>query len=317
MSLDIHTGVQTAFLLAVLGVILSLFLGIQSIRTGRHLLYFRKRRDLILRGWRLIFIALGLTMAAFLLGRFAEPTAYRIFPPSPTITLTPTMTLIPTITLTPTISLTPTITDTPSITSTPEVPEVIATLFSSSVTPNPKSVFSPLQFSKELGKDKLPINPATEFKNPVGKLIGSFSYDQMLQGSQWTTIWLRVVDQKIICYETNPWDGSTGGYGTTECEPSSDQWQAGEYEVQIFVGSQWIVSSRFIVTGEPPTPSLTPTPSRTPTSTFTPAPTRTPIPSLTPKPTIPTSTMIPTITRRPTQTPPVASNSVNTLTPVN
>jgi len=48
-----------------------------------------------------------------------------------------------------------------------------------------------------------------------------------------------------ICSETKPWDGSTGGYGYTQCNPSSEQWQPGDYEVQLFVGLTWISSGSF------------------------------------------------------------------------
>lgn len=325
MNLDIHTGVQTAFFLAIFGVALSLLLGVKSIRAGQRLQYFRKRRDLIVRGWKLIFTAVGLSLAALFLGRFAEPAAYQIFPPSPTVTQTATITLTPTISLTPTITSTPTITDTPSVTNTPSIPEEIAIQFTSVVTPNPDAIFSPIQFTKQLGEDQFPIETATEFQNPVGNLIGFFSYDKMLQGAQWTAVWLRLADGKMLCYESFPWEGSTGGYDTTECNPPSSEWQPGEYEVQIFVGSQWNVSSRFVVTGTPPTATVTPTPSRTPTATFTITSTRTVTSTVTPKPPTltptprptgtATRTPLPTATPRPTRTPAPTSTKTPSRTP--
>ena len=102
MNLDIKTFVQAAFFLAIGGFILSLILGIRSFRAGRQLMYFRKRRERMVRGWRMILTALFLAAAAVALNRFAEPVLYQVFPPSPTVTLTPTVTLSPTITLTPT-----------------------------------------------------------------------------------------------------------------------------------------------------------------------------------------------------------------------
>ena len=65
MNLDIQTAVQVAFFLSVLGIILGLFLGIRSIREGRKLMYFRKRQDLMAKGWRMIFIAVFLSGLAF------------------------------------------------------------------------------------------------------------------------------------------------------------------------------------------------------------------------------------------------------------
>ncbi len=46
-NLDIHTAVQTAFLLAILGIVLSLWIGFRAIRSGYRLPYFRKRNDRI------------------------------------------------------------------------------------------------------------------------------------------------------------------------------------------------------------------------------------------------------------------------------
>jgi hypothetical protein len=318
MNLDIHTGVLTAFLIVLAGALLSFWLGIQMIRSGRRLMFFRKRRDLMVRGWRLLLSAFLLAVVAFALNRFAEPVAYSVFPPSPTVTITPTISLTPTISETPTITETPTETETPAISPTPLLPAEILAKFSSTTTPNPSSVFSPLQFSKEIDENNQPKDPATEFKNPVGKLIATFSYDKMVSGSQWTAVWYRITDHAIICFETKPWDASTGGYGFTECAPSSDQWKPGEYEVQLFVGQVWNNSGRFLVTGAPPPPTGTPSPTRTPPATSTPrptatiTPTRTDTPTKGPSPTL-TPSLSPTITL--TRTPSLTPTITNTRPP--
>jgi len=315
MSLDIHTGVLTATILLLAAVLLSILVGINSIRSGQRLLYFRKRRQLILRGWRLLFVALILAGILFLVNRFAEPVAYRFYPPSPTITITPTITETPTITVTPTITLTPTITNTPSITETPAMPIAVEAQFQSTITPNPTVIFSDLVFSTELDKDFQPVNSASEFKNPVPKVYGVFSYDQMTVGAQWTALWYR--GQDLVCFETLPWNGGTGGFGYTECDAPVGGWLPGEYDVRLFLGTYWKRTGRFAVTGPPPTPTLTlsPTRTRTPTPTFGPSPTlsptltftptATPTPSLTPTITLtpsPTNTRRPTDTRMPTPT---------------
>jgi hypothetical protein len=183
------------------------------------------------------------------------------------------------------------------------------------VTPNAAAIFSPLQFTQKIDKN-LPVNPAVTFANPVGKLFGTFSYDKMNNGAQWSALWYSLADHHLICSETKPWDGGTGGYGYTECDPSSEQWQPGDYEVQIFVGVNWESSGRFSVTGQPPPPTVTPTPSRThiPTTTLTPtrtkAPTLNPAYSLTPSP---TRSPYPTITS--TRTPPPTSTQIPSWTP--
>jgi hypothetical protein len=316
MNLDIHTGVLTATILILSTVLLSVLGGINSIRSGQKLLYFRKRRALILRGWRLLFVALILACFLFLVNRFAEPVAYRFFPPSPTITITPTITETPTISPTPTITVTPTITNTPSITETPSMPIAVEAQFQSTITPNPTVVFSDLVFSPELDKNYQPVTPGTQFKNPIPKMYGVFSYDQMTVGAQWTALWYRN-GKDLVCYETLPWNGGTGGFGYTECIAPIGGWQPGEYEVRLFIGTLWKRAGRFTVIGIPPTPTITLTPTRTrtpsptagpsptPSLTFTLTPSLTVTPSLTFTPSrTPTITLTPTITktRRPTDT---------------
>jgi hypothetical protein len=321
MNLDIHTGVSTAFMLAAAGALLSLWLGIRTIRSGQKLMFFRKRRDLMVRGWRMMFTAAILGVIAFSLFRFAEPAAYKIFPPSPTVTITPTITLTPTISETPTITPTPSITPTSAISPTPVLPPDIVLQFQSSTTPDPASVFSTLTFSKKVDENNLPVDPQTEFKNPIGSLYATFSFDKMVAGTQWTAVWYQVANWKMICYETKPWDASTGGYGYTECAASADLWQPGEYEVQLFVGQVWSSSGRFVVTGTPPTATATASPSRTPLPTATPKPTSTITPTRTETVTLgpsltPTASLTPTITitRTPSMTPTITQTRPPTST---
>jgi hypothetical protein len=195
--------------------------------------------------------------------------------------------------------LTPSITPTVSITPTPSIPIAIGTRFTSLVTPNPDAIFSPMKFAREI-KGNQPVNPAVEFAPPVGHLYATFTYDKVVSGVQWTALWYRVGDHELLCFETKPWDGGTGGYGYSDCEPAPEKWLAGEYEVQLFIGMTWKVSSRFTVSG----PTLTPRPSGTQVITMT----VTPIPtiSLTPTTTstrLPTFTNTVTVTLRPTETP--------------
>jgi hypothetical protein len=324
MNLDIKTAVQTAFYISIFGVLLGIVLGIRNIRSGRKLLYFKKRRDLMVRGWRLLFMALVMIGVAFFMNSYAEPAAYLVFPPSPTVTLTATITLTPTMTVTPSISPTASITPTPAISYTPHIPDEITVEFTSVVSANEDVLFSSLTFSRKLDDDYQPIDPLTEFENPVSKIYASFSYDKMSVDAQWSTIWYRLTDHAIICYETKPWDGGTGGYGYSDCEPSSIDWKPGEYEVQLFVGTKWLVSGRFTVVGEPPTPTASPSPTwtatptrtTTPTRTLTSSPTitstRTPLPTTT---NTPTRTNTPTITQTATRIPTSTTTPTRTLTP--
>ena len=284
--MDIRAGIITAVLLAAAGAFISLRLGVRTIQYARKLTFYRIREQRTKSGWRMLGTGIVLAVIGGWLAFYGEPVAYEYFPPSPTASLTPTITLVPTITLSPTITLTPTITDTPSITDTPTItptpflPPAIEALFQSEVTPNPGAVFSPIQFTENCS-DFNNFTASTVFENPIQYMCGVFSYDQMVPGAQWSALWLR--DGKLVSYETKPWDGTTGGYGYTECTDPIGGWQAGNYEVQIFVGLEWKVVGQFLVQGNPPTPSptISPSPTRSPTPTRTPTPTAT----RTPKPT--------------------------------
>jgi hypothetical protein len=311
MSFDIHSGVVTATIIAIITILLSIWIGIKSIRKGRNLPFFRMRRKQMVRGWRLIFWSATLIILVVFLNTKAEPLIYQFFPPTttptqtPTITATPSITLTPTISLTPTITQTPSVTDTPTITPTPHVPLAIELQFESTITPKPNAIFSDLVFTNGLDEDYRPLNPGTIFQNPVGHMYALFSYDNMVPGSQWTAIWYR--GNKLVHYETLPWDGGSGGLGFTDWEPLPEEWLEGEYEVQIFVGTFWKISGRFVVEGEPPTPVPTETPTLTPTRTSTPTPTRTPWPTQTP---------IPSRTPRPSATSTQALTATLTRTPM-
>jgi hypothetical protein len=304
-TMDIKAGINTAIFLAILGLILSLWIGIQSIRSGRKLLYFRLRQQRISFGWRMIAFALGLALTAFLMGRYGEPAVYLFYEPSPTPSLTPTITLSPTITPSPTITLSPTITDTPSITDTPtitptpSIPLAIQMQFKSEVTPNSAAVFSPMVFGQDIDlKTYEPINSATVFTNPIRRIVAIYSYDNMVTNTQWSALWYR--NGQLVFYETKPWDGNTGGYGFAERVAAPDEWQPGEYEVQIFVGMEWKSVGRFVIQGLADTSTPTSAPTASPTISQTIPPSATHVPTRTP---LPTMTRVPTRTHLPTDTP--------------
>jgi len=283
--MDIQSGFIAMAVILVVVAVISIWSGIHDIQSARKMTFFRLRRQRIAAGWRLLGMALILVMIAIALPVFGEPVAYEYFPPSPTITLTPSITPIPTITLTPSITFTPSITTTPAQTetftptSTPFLPIPILALFQSKITPNPQTIFSPIQFTTS-GSKWPAVSPATVFQNPVGHMYAIFSYKLMTIGSQWTALWFH--DGQLVHYETEPWNCvgcGTGGPGFSDWNPAAYEWLPGNYEVQIFVGEEYKTNGRFIVQGNPPpSPTVTPTPKETltPTSTTTPLSTGTP-----------------------------------------
>ncbi len=321
LNLDFKTAIYTTVVILIIFLIISIVSLIRTWQAAKKIPFYKKRRKLQVRGFRILILIAVLIVSTVIVARFGEPVAYVFYEPSPTITNTPTITMTLTITMTPTITLTPTITNTPSITPIPEIPAEIESLFESTILANEEIIFSPLVFAKEIDEGLQPVDPNELFDQPLSTLYATFSYVNMNAGIQWTALWYRVLDNELVCYETKPWDGGTGGYGYTDCTLNPSEWVPGEYEVQIFVSTTWITSGRFVIEGEPPTPQPTATPSptitktptitatwtaqpsatasTTPTKTQTPTKTNTPPPSATPTVTL---TLRPSLTPRPTDT---------------
>jgi hypothetical protein len=169
----------------------------------------------------------------------------------------------------PSLTFTPAVSDTPTLTTTPFVPVAIESLFLGQVTPNPDAVFTAIQFSTEF--DGLnPVDPKTVFELPVQRMYGGFDYNNTLPGVQWTALWYR--DGQLVCYETKPWDGGTGGIGGySECSEPIGGWLPGTYEVQIFMAYEWKVVGRFVILDNLSTPTATPTSTPFVERTVTPA----------------------------------------------
>ncbi len=246
-------------------MILAIWLGWRRLRAAQRLPFFTLRQRRSGEGWRLIVLGFGLGLFGLITRLFGPQAVFVFITPTPTLSPTPTVTLTPTITLTPSVtptpSITPTasITPTPTVTPTPQVPEALTVLFQDTVTPRPEAVFSPIEVSARIDSLNRAISPTEQFENPVPILYGAFTYDFMDDGARWTAIWY--LGTEIVCSETKPWDGGSGGFGYTECNPAAG-FQPGDYEVQMFLGTQWRVSATFSVTG--PAVPFTPTVSATP-----------------------------------------------------
>jgi hypothetical protein len=243
--------------------LLCAWLGWRRMASASELRYFSMRRERVRQGWVLLLMGLSSgVLAAFLLV-FGRSLAFRILPPTPTITPTPSQTPTPTITTTPTITSTLSATYTPmptlppTATPTPSLPEALRVVFRETITPGPDAAFSPLQVSRRLSKNNQPVDPESSLQDPPARLYAAFTYDNLENGVRWTALWLR--DGIVVCPpDTKPWDGGTGGYGYTECEPPGG-WIPGAYEIQMFWGETWMVSTRFIVEA-PVTATVAPLP---------------------------------------------------------
>jgi hypothetical protein len=260
MNGSLDTSIAYAVAGLSIAMLLMIWLGWSRLRGAQRLPYFTLRHQRVGEGWRLILLGFALGAFGLITRLLGKQVVFIFITPTPTSRPTATATFTPTITLTPSITPTASLTPTPSatptstITPTPEVPEALTVLFRDTVTPRPEAVFSPIEISRRIDSLNRAVSPQANFENPIEILYGAFTYDFLDDGVRWTAIWYR--GSAIVCSETKPWDGGTGGFGYTECSPS-DGFQPGKYEVQMFLGESWIVSAAFTVDGEPgsPTPS--------------------------------------------------------------
>ena len=237
----------------ILGGVAAAMFGWRSLSGSRGLRFHNLRRDRLRRGWSWIVAGIALLLAGVVTGTVGRSVGHRAFPPTPTITLSPTVTRTPTLTRTPTVTLTPRETLTPTPTSLPVLPQPIAILVRETITPPAGAAFSPIVVASRLDEFNRPLDGASQWTNPPARLFGAFTYDQLQDGVRWTGLW-RLGDQVVCEPDTQIWDGGTGGYGYTECEPL-DGWKLGTYEIQLFLGDQWRASSTFEVVGEPQIPA--------------------------------------------------------------
>ncbi len=145
-----------------------------------------------------------------------------------------------------------------------------------------------LRFSTTINGYQL-IAPGESFPNPIKQMYAVFTYQPSNQGVPWTALWYQNGDLKYV--DASSWTSSPPGVGVANWARDAVEWEAGAYEVQIFVGTDWKASGSFALTGEPPTftpqATSTDTPKPAATSTLTatlpPSPTATgsPVPSAT------------------------------------
>jgi hypothetical protein len=106
-QIDVHSTVIMAAILTGVAAVITIYFGFRQLLRSRKIPFFRKRHDRMVRGWRLILLAIVLIPLTWLILNFSEPVVYLYFSPSPTITMTPQFTATPSITNTPDVTDTP------------------------------------------------------------------------------------------------------------------------------------------------------------------------------------------------------------------
>jgi len=251
-SMTIDSTLQSLILLLAACMIALGWAGWRMVRGSGGLRFYSVRRQRASTGWRLMVGGLVAGLLAILLRFYGRPVAYIVVPPTPSVTPTRTETLTPTITRTPTITSTPEATATATESPTPSLPEPLLVTFHETTTPGTSAALSPISITTRLDGFNRPLDARAEFAQVPRRLFGAFTYDGLQDGVRWTAIWRR--GETIVCLESKPWDGGTGGYGYTECAPEAG-WAPGEYEVQMFLGETWWISARFTILGTTETPT--------------------------------------------------------------
>ena len=178
-------------------------------------------------------------------------------------------------------------------TSTPSMPIAVEALIQGTETPAAEVQVGRLRFSTTISGFTL-IAPAESFPNPIKQMYAVFAYRPSDQGVAWTALWYQ--DRELKYVDTTSWTSSPPGIGIAQWTREPVEWEPGEYEVQIFVGTAWKATGSFLLTGEPPTftPEATATGTARATATRTLTATPTGIPSATTSP-LPS----PTVTQTP------------------
>jgi hypothetical protein len=253
-----------AGLLLLVGLALTLA-GLMAMRQPRRAIILRQRRREQLRGMNRLLTGILLLGVACLVSVFGQPMIEAFVPPTatptvsptptatpslsatPTVTLTPSRTLTPTVTLTPSATYTPSLTPTATLSPTPALPRAQLTLpvGTLTVTPPPQAVIANLRVSR-FNACRSQSGVATTFSPNPKTLYALFDYNNWLPGVRWSNVWL--YNGQPLLVETLLWDGSTGGCGYADFDNGGQPWPAGEWEVQIFIGDQWLDTTRFTIT---------------------------------------------------------------------
>jgi len=241
-----------AYVLIALSLV-PLGLTITYLRKSRRGSYYGLRRDALRKAqyWGLGTALLWLvSLVLLVLHPLAEPIVSVDLRLTPTLTATqiPTRTSVPTETPSPTPTRRATATPPFIPTFTPEIlpPEPAMSLLPSAVPADPDARIVIMAVSTQKDENDVPVEPATEFAQGRHPLYVFFEYGGMENGNVATFAWYKDGEHLETCSETWVWGlpedrkwGERGG-AFLMCDPSSG-WQAGNYEVRVFIDT-WLQS---------------------------------------------------------------------------
>ena len=291
-------------ILFILGAIFTYFSGIHAQQVSRRLADFRQRQPYVARArWYIIassFFAVITIVLLIINLSTQKPSSLAASPTPPGSTGTAGPSVIPSIHATSThatVQSSPTffvITPSPihtaigALTPTPALPIAVQALLQGEMTPVFNVQVGQPRFSTVINNYQL-VAPATGFQNPIKQMNAVFIYQPIGTKVEWIALWYQNGELKNI--DNKSWSSSPPGLGISNWARPAQDWSAGNYEVQVFIGTGWKASGTFTLSGQPPTITVTSTsipttaPTNTPTRTLIPTamaqPSRTPLPTST------------------------------------
>ena len=276
-----------------LGAILSLLSAVRTLQKSRSWSNFRHRQRMLgqARGSLVVAILCAAATAGLLvLRQEGRPVALPMLDFPATVisrvfaTRTPTQRPSPTSSpsMTPHLPTSPPATPssafptTAAPTATPSIPIAVEAMIQGTATPTFKVEIGRLRFSTTINGYEL-IAPGESFPNPIKQMYTVFTYQPADQQVPWIALWYQNGDLQNV--DATSWESSPPGIGVASWARNPVEWEAGDYEVQVFIGTAWKATGGFALTGAPPTltatASTTPTPQATATWTAVPSTTAT------------------------------------------
>ena len=107
-----------------------------------------------------------------------------------------------------------------------------------------KPAFSNLLFSEKITNDGRPINPTNVIPSGVDEVFASFDFDNMQNGTPWSTVWMN--DGKIIIEQKENWAKGDSGRKTVKISNKRGV-PAGEYRLVVGIRGEVALEGKMIV----------------------------------------------------------------------
>jgi hypothetical protein len=236
----------------LVGATLALIVAIRSFTQVRRAGYYIVReaaRRTALRASLLFMVLVLLTVVVPFIPRQAPapdptltPTPYSSPTPTPTRT-----TPMPTATSTPTPLPTATEPFIPTSTPQPTLPITFTAAFSLAVAPPADARITLWTLAQGVDENSRPVGAATQFSEGIERIYLFFTYDGLLPNVPVTVLWYH--EGELLSGGTELWESQRSrGERYVYLTPSGG-YQAGQYEVQVWLGDRLQIRTFFSVGG--------------------------------------------------------------------